>query len=690
MALAPSAAHAQLENVLDSIRGDGTARVIVKLRTDGLGTNWERSASVNEQRLMVDRAVRALERGLAPENMQVETRLATLPFVGMTVNEAELRELMSQDQVAGVFLNRIERKVQVASVRERASLLSSLPTIDIADAWEKGYDGRDLTIAVIDGGFRVSHPMLAGKIVTEACFSDHDPDTQTFTRCPSGRPQQTGPGSASNCPAGSTRCDHGTHVASIAAGNDGTANYGVARGAKLLPIDVFSEVRSADDCGGDPVPCELTDSMTVLKALDFVNERATEFKIAAVNLSLGGGENAGACDTDPRREVVEMLRKRGIATVASAGNEGLTGKINAPACVTQAVAVGASNDGTSVASFSNFSTNVDLMAPGVSIRAASGSNDGMINLQGTSMAAPHVAGAFAVIRSAMPKATIDDMERALRTTGVKTTRQGSDIVVPKIQVYRAILRLQGRDRREFANVLASAASNTSVSDSFLRFHNKSSSAGTVTVSLRHSETGRVLGSWTSGSIPAHASAQINMANLEKEARAAVDTTPIATAAAAYFNLQVDSTFRGYMQHVVWARGAGALTNLSSCNDGLANDNSFLMNVHTTALAEYPSRIRVANSGAVADSAVLTFYHASTGRLIGSWNTPQIPAGGSLEMTMQRIETQSPDLGTAVADGVSQVNVGLESLTGYLQHVIQNTRAGVLLDMSPKCELGAAE
>ena len=686
---ATSVAHAQMEQVLESIRGDGAARIIVKLKTESLGASWERSASVAEQKALVDRAVRTLEAGM-PKGVEVETTLATLPFVGMTVDEQQVLDLVAMDGVAGVYLNRIERKAETATVRESASLASSLPSIDLADAWAKGYEGKDVTVAVIDGGFRVTHPMLRGKNVGDACFSDNDPDTKTTTRCPSGMVPEYGAGAASNCPDGSNRCDHGTHVASIAVGNDGTANYGVARAAKLMPIDVFSEVNDVDDCSPDPAPCELTDSLTVLKALDYINQRAAEFKVVAVNLSLGGGANSGPCDNDPRREVVEMLRRKGVATVAASGNEGLTGKINAPACITQSVAVGATNDGTSVASFSNFASTVDLMAPGVSIRAASGRSDGLVTLQGTSMASPQVAGAFAVLRSASPKSTVDEMERALRLTGIKTTRADSDVFVSKIQVNRALLRLQGRDRREFANVLSSTAGDASASESYLRFHNKGSTAGTVSVSLLQAENGRVIGSWTSGNIPAHASAQFNISNLEKEARAATTSQPIPAATGSFYNLRVESTFRGYMQHIVWARGAGVLTNLSACNDGLAADNSVLMNVHTSALSEYPSRIRIANSGAVSDSAELTFYAATTGRQIGTWITPSVPAGGSIEVTIPRIEALSPELAAAVADGVAQVNVNLGSLTGYMQHVVQNSRSGVLLDLSPKCELGASE
>jgi hypothetical protein len=294
------------------------------------------------------------------------------------------------------------------------------------------------------------------------------------------------------------------------------------------------------------------------------------------------------------------------------------------------------------------------------------------------------------MREAFPAESVDTVEKALKATGARTTRADSGIVVPKIQVNRAILRLQGRDRRLFNNVLTSSANTDATADSFLRFHNDSTAPGTVTVALRDADTGRTLGTWTSPPIAAHASAQFSITNLEANAKAALSTdTPVLSAAGRrFFNLEIESSFPGFMQHIVWARGAGALTNLSACADGLAQDNGVLLNVHTSALAEYPSRIRIANTGAVADRAQLDVYAANTGRLIGSWTSAEIPPGGSLEVNVAQVETGLTALADATRDGLSQVNVKLSRLTGYLQHVVQNTRSGLLLDMSPKCDLGA--
>ncbi|MHB1207236.1 MAG: S8 family serine peptidase, partial [Rhodospirillaceae bacterium] len=171
-------------------------------------------------------------------------------------------------------------------------------------------------------------------------------------------------GAASNCPQGSAHCDHGTHVASIAVGNDGT-NFGVARGAKLLPIDVFSTDTDATDCSPDPAPCEVTDSLAALEALDYVNLHSAEFNIAAVNISFAGSLRDGFCDDDVRKPIIDMLRQKGIAVAAASGNQGSTGKVGAPGCISSATTVGASDNGTTVAGISNFAPMVDVMAPGL-------------------------------------------------------------------------------------------------------------------------------------------------------------------------------------------------------------------------------------------------------------------------------------------------------------------------------------
>ncbi len=684
-------ARADVEDAFRQIQRDGSANVIVRMKADSGAAAWKATQPAWRQRAAVAAALSKVKPSLANVQVDAVRPFRTLPFLSASVTQEQLMALIADDAVQSVHLVRREGREPGAAVgvtattTDKAQSANALLSIDVADAWAEGYEGAGYAVAVIDGGFNTGHPMFVGRTVGAACFSS-DFDTTTINQCPSGQTGQIGAGAASNCPAGSTRCDHGTHVASIAVGNDGV-NFGVARAAKLVPIDVFSRVTDAEICGPDPAPCELTDSGAVLRALDYVNENAELLKIAAVNISVGGSNRDGFCDDDPRKSVIDMLRQKGIAVAISAGNSGATGQISAPACISSALAVGATNDGTGVASFSNFASTLDLMAPGVLVPGASSSGSGFGLLRsGSSMAAPQVAGAWAVLRSAFPDGEFEAMEAALKTSGVRVTRQDSGITVPKIRIARAISLLSGRDRRSINNIVSSSAG--ALGESFLRFFNNSDEAGAVTVTMRDGLTGAVVATWTSPEVPARASRQFAARALESAA------TPVANPSSSignrtYFNLEVESSFTGFLQHVVWARGAGVFANLSSCESGFSQNTSLTPNVHASSIGGYVSRLRFVNTGTTSDQATLVFYNASTGEDIGHWTSPTISSGASFEVTGPQLEAQTPSLKAAVTGGMSQYNIRLENLTGYVQHVMENTAIGTLIDMTPKCDLGVA-
>lgn len=685
MIFSPSA-QAQVEAILNQLERTGQARVIVMMKEAAQSGTWAKASTAQEQRAMVREMRRQLAPELARRDLVVQRSFSSLPFVGLNIDRERLGALMGMEGVAGVYPVRVERKAQAArsSGFESSALSSSVPSIDIEDAWARGYEGEGYTIAVIDGGIATDHAMLAGKSVGDACFSAEF-GFDTVTECPSGQTPEIGTGAASNCPAGSDRCDHGTHVASIAVGNDG-ANFGVARAAQLMPIDVFSEVTSVADCGPDSSPCQLTDSIAVLDALNYVNENAELHNVVAVNLSLGGGENTGPCDNDPRRVVVDMLREKGIATVAATGNDGSSEFINAPACISSVRSVGATTDSTTVASFSNYASFVDVMAPGVNIRAADPAG-GMVVRSGTSMATPHVAGAYAVIQSALEDVSLDDIDAAITATGLRTSRVGQNFSVPRLRIHRAILNLQGVNTRTFNNVIGSRV--TGVGQSFVRLHNASDEAGRARVSLLDAETGAQLGRWTSPNIPAHASFQFNVDRLEREA---VADTVIATDERVYYNLVVESGFDGSMQHVLWQRTAGVISNMTSCADGVSGGERSLFNVHSPSFVQYPSSVRIYNAGSTGDQATLSVYNANTGEEVVQWTSPVIESGAAMEVTVAQLveEFASTDPSEDNAADILPVHLNIEmddGFNGHLQHTIHNTSAGVLTDMSAQCRLG---
>ena len=692
------AAQAEVGDVMREIERSGNARVIITMRTgnndgnDRTGRtglrNWAMARSVREQSAMVADAQVRVERSMSAAAIPITHRFRTLPFAGARVNRDQLLKLAAMSDVVSIDLVEIERATQITggSTLERPALANSVPSIDVPAAWAAGYDGKGLTIAVLDGGFNLSHPMLSGKVVAEACF-DGFGTSYGPTITPWCSSSGAGAGAASVCPSGSKRCNHGTHVASIAVGNDGI-NFGVARGAKLLPIDVMSKSTDPLDCGNDPLPCDVTNPLAVLAGLDYVNAHSAEFNIAAVNLSLGGFTVAGYCDDDPRKSVIDMLRAKGIGVAIAAGNDGRTGQIQKPSCISSAISVGATDNTTNVASFSNFANTLDLVAPGVDITAASGTGSGLLTIKGTSMAAPHVAGAWALLRAAVPGGTADQFEDALKQTGTRVTRGDSGITVPRIQVMQAINRLQGRGRKIFNQVVSSTG--VARGQAFLRIYNNSGVAGIVVATVRDVDTGDVLGTWTSPTIPAHASPQVAIATIEAGAALSAGQI-IALPTRTSYNIELESSFPGYVQTLLYAPSAGLFANMTSCSSGFATtDNTLAVNVNAASVADYVSHLRITNTGPVASAAVLTFVDARNGSTVASWTPSRtIPPGASIDVAVPEVEALISALAGATAAGATQYNVTLGSITGYLEHVIENKKLAALTNMTGKCALTAS-
>jgi subtilisin family serine protease len=260
--------------------------------------------------------------------------------------------------------------------------------------------------------------------------------------CPNGQAQQIGPGAGVNCPLNG--CWHGTHVAGIAAGNGTSAQVsfsGVAKGAQLVAVQVFSEFTSFSDCGGTP-PCILAYTSDIIAGLEHVYSLSASRPFASANLSLGGGLFTSACDLEPEKAIIDNLRSVGIATTVAAGNNGATNALSSPACISSAVSVGATTKSDVVASYSNAASFLSLFAPGDSITSST-VGGGYTVASGTSMAAPHVAGTWAILRQAAPTATVSEVLSTLQSTGlpISDTRPGSSVTKPRIRVADALSAL---------------------------------------------------------------------------------------------------------------------------------------------------------------------------------------------------------------------------------------------------------
>ncbi|QLH40591.1 MAG: S8 family serine peptidase [Defluviicoccus sp.] len=334
----------------------------------------------------------------------------TIPFVALTADAETVRRLLNNPSVVGVQEDGLAETL----------LAQSVPLIGADQARNAGFDGSGQVVAVVDTGVAKSHPMLEGKVVSEACYSTTAPGSTSL--CPGGAAASTAVNSGVNCNVNIDGCEHGTHVASIAVGNASNLK-GVAPGAKLISIKVFSRFYWADYCGVGTTPCALAYWSDITQGLERVYALRSSFRIAAVNLSVGGGLYASNCSADfpALTMIINKLRSAGIATVVAAGNNGANGQISAPACIPSTVAVGSTTKGDVVSSFSNMSPLVDLMAPGTDIRAAI-PGGGYAYMSGTSMAAPHVSGTWAILKQAKLNASVPAVQSALVKTGKPVRR----------------------------------------------------------------------------------------------------------------------------------------------------------------------------------------------------------------------------------------------------------------------------
>lgn len=336
-------------------------------------------------------------------------------------------------------IRRAKRYPYLTLLRQQHSgtvaLAESIPIVTADHAWNSGYTGEDQVIVIADTGVDSQHPFLENRIVDEACFSTAMGSNEV-SLCPNGNDTQFGAGAAAPC-AVSDECEHGTHVAGIAAGL-GEDFSGVAPEANIVAIQIFHQENNANECGDDPAPCIGWYEKDLIDAVEWVYG---DFPAAeAINLSIGGGvEHTTTCDDEPIDDIIFDLRNDNqTATVISSGNDSFTNGLSYPACVASAISVGATEDSDDdVRAKSNSASYLDLLAPGTDIYSSI-PGGGYVNASGTSMAAPHVAGAIAVLRSKDSSLSVSDMEEMLKDTGKLITDSKSDITTPRINVQAAL------------------------------------------------------------------------------------------------------------------------------------------------------------------------------------------------------------------------------------------------------------
>jgi subtilisin len=268
-----------------------------------------------------------------------------------------------------------------------------------------GVDTRvNVDVAVIDTGIDLTHP-----------------DLNVFTA------------GAKNCSTGKSAADgngHGTHVSgTIGALDNGIGVVGVAPGARLWPVRVLNSSGSGSFAD-------------IICGIDFVTAHASEIEVASMSLGGSGSDSACGTNRDAMHEAICRSVAAGVTYVVAAGNESDNAANHVPAAYDEVITVSALADfngqpgggaaatcradvDDTFADFSNFGSDVDLIAPGVCILSTW--KGGAYNtISGTSMATPHVSGAAALYKSTHPTATPSSVKSALQAAATLNWNTATD------------------------------------------------------------------------------------------------------------------------------------------------------------------------------------------------------------------------------------------------------------------------
>jgi serine protease len=345
-------------------------------------------------------------------------------------------------------------------------------------AWDNA-TGTGVVVAVLDTGYRPHTDLNANILPGYDMISDsfigndgngrdnnpQDPgDWVEVGACGGGQPTQAQDSSW-----------HGTHVSGTIAArtNNNLGVAGIAYNAKVVPVRVLGK------CGG--YTSDIADGIIWASGGTVSGVPANPNPAKVINMSLGG---SGACDTTTQA-AINSARSRGTVIVVASGNDNANANNFNPGNCAGVVNVASTNRSGGRAYYSNYGTSIDVAAPGGAMNSANDSN-GVLStynsgtttpgsdtygyLQGTSMAAPHVAGVAALILEVKPTATPDEVESILKTTTRSFPATCSNCGTGIVDAAAAVLAATGGSGGGTTTPVTSTISNISVARSAWKYY----------------------------------------------------------------------------------------------------------------------------------------------------------------------------------------------------------------------------
>ncbi len=292
-------------------------------------------------------------------------------------------------------------------------------------------NGSGQAVCVIDTGIDTTHEALQNKITNEYCYCAVN-DLGSGGCCPDNTTEDN---------SAEDDNGHGTHISGIIASINETYK-GIAPGVKIVAVKVLDSTGSG-----------LTSD--VVSGIDYCIDNKDIYNITVMTLSLGGGRFYDYCDDDTLAEAANKAANNGIFVAAASGNEEYNDSIATPACASNVTSVGSVTKQDAISSFTNTDEILDTLAPGSSITSTQ-NGGGYTTLSGTSMAAPHVAAAAALLlqykklyeNSSFSPQEIEDI---LKNTGVNITDSRNGLNFSRIDIFAALNSLDNDSPRIILN-----------------------------------------------------------------------------------------------------------------------------------------------------------------------------------------------------------------------------------------------